>query len=241
MPTGWRCLVVLNGDAIGRIFTDDPIQPTWGIVQEAYDGTIYPSAVVDTQLLSQLIPQLCANSEVVLGQWYEDTQFDIPALKPEYDGAAIDFTNRPIGAGLENLLRPIPDGYELRQVDAVLFPHCTDYAQSVVAYGSAEKALQKLTGFCLLAGAEVVCEAFAGPAVKGMREMGVATHTAHRRRGLATITCAHLIQACEQIGQQTWWNCAKQNAASVALARKLGYRTEREYRVLAWLNKPEGN
>jgi RimJ/RimL family protein N-acetyltransferase len=43
------------------------------------------------------------------------------------------------------------------------------------------------------------------------------------------------------MGQQTWWNCAKQNVASAALARKLGYRTEREYRVLAWFNKPEGN
>jgi hypothetical protein len=54
-------------------------------------------------------------------------------------------------------------------------------------------------------------------------------------------TCARLIQACEELGHATWWDCAKQNLASVALARKLGYRTEREYRVLAWCQRPGSN
>jgi RimJ/RimL family protein N-acetyltransferase len=38
----------------------------------------------------------------------------------------------------------------------------------------------------------------------------------------------------ELLGYQTYWNCAKGNVASATLARKLGYHTEKEYRLLAW-------
>lgn len=238
MPTGLRCLGVLNGDLGGRIFTDDPLRPTWGVVQEAYDGTIYLGGAINTSLLHQLINNLCTEGQVVLGLWFDDTRLEIPSLNPEYDGAAIDFTNRPIGQGLESLLRPIPDGYELQRVDEQLFVRCAEYEQSVAALGGPEKALEKLIGFCLMDGNEIVCEAFAGVAIMGVREMGVATHKAYRQRGFATLTCAHLIHTCEQMGYQTYWNCARQNLASAALARKLGYRTEQEYRVLAWFQKP---
>ena len=51
------------------------------------------------------------------------------------------------------------------------------------------------------------------------------------------VTCAHLIRDCEARGYQTYWNCARQNLASAAVARKLGYRTEKEYRLLAWFKR----
>jgi RimJ/RimL family protein N-acetyltransferase len=42
------------------------------------------------------------------------------------------------------------------------------------------------------------------------------------------------IRACEGLGYRTYWICARQNRASAAVARKLGFRTEREYRLWAW-------
>lgn len=89
-------------------------------------------------------------------------------------------------------------------------------------------------GYCLMREDIILCEAFAGPLVDGLIEIGVGTHESHRRRGYATLTCAHLIRACEEKGYRTFWNTNKQNLASKALARKLGYRTEQEFRVLAW-------
>jgi RimJ/RimL family protein N-acetyltransferase len=87
---------------------------------------------------------------------------------------------------------------------------------------------------CLLRGEEILCEASTGPAVNGLIELGVITHEPHQGQGYATLTCAHLAHQCEQRGYQTYWNCAKQNVASAAVARKLGYRIEREYKLLAW-------
>ena len=104
-------------------------------------------------------------------------------------------------------------------------------------YGSVEQALEWGYGLCLLREGELLCETFAGPAANGIIEMGVETMPHHQKHGYAHITCAHLIQRMEAQGYQTYWNCAKQNLPSAALARKLGYRTEREYRLLAWFKK----
>ena len=101
-------------------------------------------------------------------------------------------------------------------------------------FGSNEVALDHGLGYCLLDGEAVVAEAFAGPNVGGALEMGTITHEAYRRRGLGTVACARTILECERLGYRTWWNTAVQNAASAGLARKLGYRTERQYRLLAW-------
>jgi predicted GNAT family acetyltransferase len=70
--------------------------------------------------------------------------------------------------------------------------------------------------------------------VMGVRELGVTTQKAYRDQGFATITCAHLITLCEQARSATYWDCAKLKWASVALARKLGFRNQREYKLLAW-------
>jgi predicted GNAT family acetyltransferase len=92
---------------------------------------------------------------------------------------------------------------------------------------------------CLLHGSETVCEAYADMEIKGIRELGVTTHKAYRRQGFATITCAYLIKLCEESGSSTYWDCARFNAGSVSLARKLGFQNQREYKLLAWFKSPE--
>jgi RimJ/RimL family protein N-acetyltransferase len=104
-------------------------------------------------------------------------------------------------------------------------------------FGSVQQALEWGYGLCLMHGDELLCEAFAGPAANGIIEIGVETHPHHMRKGYATITCAHLIHEMELQGYITYWNCARDNLPSAALAHKLGYQTEKEYRLLAWFKK----
>ena len=105
-------------------------------------------------------------------------------------------------------------------------------------FGSAEAALLLGFGLCLVhpssVGQKLLCEAFAGPAALGMIEIGVDTREDYRQRGYGTITCAALIAECEKRGYPTYWNCDKRNQASLALARRLGYRDGQEYHLLAW-------
>jgi len=104
-------------------------------------------------------------------------------------------------------------------------------------YLNHEDALNDLMGFFLMKDDEILCEALAGPVVLGTREMGVDTSESHRQLGYATITCAKLIDTCEQQGLQTYWNCNQANIASTKLARKFGYQTEKEYKLVAWYQK----
>jgi RimJ/RimL family protein N-acetyltransferase len=147
----------------------------------------------------------------------------------------VDFTQRE---GDLTPLLAVPEGCELRRVDAALFERLPGRDWTVSIFGSAEKALAQGLGYALLVDGEVACEAFAGPQADGVIEMGTGTAEAYRGRGYATVTCAHLIRACEARGEQTFWNAAEGNAGSVALARKLGYRVEELFDVVAWGRQP---
>jgi predicted GNAT family acetyltransferase len=100
--------------------------------------------------------------------------------------------------------------------------------------GGVEIWEKKHIGYCLIKDKKIVAEASAGPPALGMYEPGVFTQETHREMGYGTIVSARLLQEIEKLGGQTYWNCAKQNTASAAIARKLGYRVEKEYRCIAW-------
>jgi RimJ/RimL family protein N-acetyltransferase len=83
-------------------------------------------------------------------------------------------------------------------------------------------------------GDELLSEAPVGPPALGLYEPGVITQEAHRGKGYATIVTAYTLHEIESSGGRSYWNCAKQNLPSAALARKFGYRIEKEYRCMAW-------
>jgi GNAT superfamily N-acetyltransferase len=237
LPAGFRCFAVLEGSAVGRILTDDPLHPTWGAVQEGAFGTVYPGGDLDQPTWRRLIADLRADGEVLVGLWPDDQRIEQLPAERDYDGFTLDFTGRPIGAGLDNFLQKLPDGCEVQPLDRRLFERSEDRDFYSGLYGSAERALEHVSARFLMCGDEICCEAYAYFAALGTIEIAVSTREPYRRRGYATIACAALIQECERQGYQTYWNCAKQNLASADLARKLGYRAEREYRLLAWYSR----
>jgi hypothetical protein len=234
MPAGFRCFAVLAGDAVGRILTDDLARPTWGAVQEGAFGTVYPGGALTQSTWRELIASLREDGDVLVGLWPDDDRILQLLPAPDYNGFTLDFTNRPIGVGLEAQL---PDGYSIHNLDRALFERSADRDFYSNLYGSADQALEKLSARFLMRGDEIFCEAYAYFAALGTIEIATATGEPYRGRGYATLTCAQLIQDCEARGYQTYWNCAKQNLASAAVARKLGYRTEKEYRLLAWFKR----
>jgi GNAT superfamily N-acetyltransferase len=237
LPAGFRCFAVLDGTVVGRVLTDDPYQPTWGAVQEGAFGTIYPGGDLDPLTWRRLIADLCTDGDVLIGLWPDDPRIqELPAY-PDYDGFTLDFTDRPIGAGLDRFVRQIPAGCEVRTLDRRLFERSADRDFYSALYGSADRALERLRGRFVTIGDQICSEAYAYFAALGTIEIATSTHESYRSRGYATIACAALIQDCERQGYQTYWNCAKQNLISAGLARKLGFRSEREYRLLAWFKR----
>jgi hypothetical protein len=236
-PAGLRCIAVLDGIRPGNIFTDDPKNPTWVVVWESTFGALYPAGKVSVSLLSVLIQKFREERMVFLGLWIDDVL--LGSIQPEFDqeGRVLEFYNRIQDGRLQILIEQLPKGAEFRTVDKNLIERSVNRDLHLTGYTSPESALEDLTGFFLMKGDEILSEALAGAAVMGTREIGIDTPEPYRQRGYATITCAKLIQYCEQQGMQTYWNCNKNNAASIALAHKLGYQTEREYKLLIWDKK----
>lgn len=229
-PAGLRCQAVLDDRAAGAIFTDHPETPSWGVVQEAAFGSLYLGGHPSSALLAQLISDLRLKGDVLVGLREGDPRWSLFPSAPDYSGYTLEFTERAAGSALPE----VPHGCVLRRLDHSLSKQILDRNLLIRMFGSIQNALEWGYGLCLLQGDELLCEAFAGPSAGELIEIGVETQPRHMHKGYGTLTCSHLISFMEQQGFNTYWNCAKQNLPSVALARRLGYQTEREYRLLAW-------
>ncbi len=229
-PAFLRCQAVLNGHAAGRIFTDHPETPTWGVVQEAAFGSIYLAGEIQASLIKWMISDLRLQGDVLVGLWQDDPRWSLLPTAPQYSGDVLEYTDREAGLGLPGL----PVGCVLRRLDPTLSKQIVGRNMLIRMYGSVQEALKWGYGLCLMRGDELLCETFAGPAANGMIEIGVETQPHHMHKGFATLTCAHLIHEMERQGYQTYWNCDKNNQPSAGLARKLGYKTVKEYHLLAW-------
>lgn len=232
-PAFVRCQAVLDGHAAGWIFTDHPETPTWGLVQEAAFGSLYMAGTLQAGVLHHIITTLCDQRNVLVGLWQDDPRWSLLPANPAFTGYTLEFTDHETAQKLPD----IPQGCKLKRLDQSLSKQIVGRNYLIHTYGSIQKALEWGYGLCLVRGDELFCETFAGPSANGVIEIGVETHPHHLRKGYASVTCAHLIHEMEKQGYTAYWNCAKENLPSAALARRLGFRTEKEYRLVAWFVK----
>jgi RimJ/RimL family protein N-acetyltransferase len=232
-PVAIRCFGVLDGSIRGQIWTNDPARPTWAAVQEAAFGTLFLGGRPDASQVHKLVEELRQAQYVALAIWPDHPYNQLLPPAPDFDGWELEFTNRALGEGVEPL-PAVPENCELRPIDATWFERCRYRDHYAAYFGSAERTLEQGFGFCLVRGQELLSEAFAADAAVGMIEIGTITGESYRRRGYGAVTCSHLIRECEARGYSTYWNCSKDNQPSAGLARRLGYRREREFRYVVW-------
>ena len=234
-PASLRCFSVLTGFDTGKILTDDPDSASWGAVWEPGDGGLYLAGALDAATIVHIVATLRYDGDVVIQFWDDDPIVNLLPPEPEYVGSALEFLDRPTStADLEAIVHQLPASYTLHRMNRELLQRSLWYEDTIRRHVSAEAFLARSLAVCLMHGNTMLCEASTGVSINGVRELGVITQEQYRGRGLATITCAYLIQLCAQAGDSTYWNCSATNVASAAVARKLGYQSEREYRLLAW-------
>lgn len=150
----------------------------------------------------------------------KDTHFDVPALK--------------------NNLLLLPEGYELRQIDAELYDRCLENpatADFVSSFADKEAYLRDGRGVVIVKNGEIVSGASSYTRYKEGIELEVDTVEAERRKHLALVSCSALILNCLEEGLYPSWDA--QNWDSVRLAEKLGYEFDHEYTVYE-LEKTKG-
>ena len=231
-PTMPRAFNVLEGLNRGQILVDYPSQPTSAVVRDGMYGTLYFGGTMSAVLLASLVQNFRRIGEVGIGCWLDDPLNKMIPPDFDYDGRTYYFTERSSPEDRRSF--ELPAGYRLLPRDEHLFPRSFDYQSTLDMFGTVENVLKHTLGVVILQGNTLVCEAATGPPTRGMIEVGVTTAEPYRGQGFATLACARLIEMCEEQGNRTWWDCAKQNTPSVRLARKLGYRDEPEYRYVWW-------
>jgi GNAT superfamily N-acetyltransferase len=238
LPTRPRAVAVLDGALAGRVWTDVLETPSWAVVIETADGTVFAGGAVTADTLRGVMAEATTMSgDLIFGFTGPDDPIRLllPG-DPYYLGRAIDFTERiPPVDEAELATHPVPEGLALVPLDAELLPR-TEWAEDTLhAFGSPQAWSALGIGRCLVdPSGTVVAQGMAGPLARGVMEMGVWSHPSYRRRGLGTLVSLHTAIACESIEARVWWNANADNTASIAIARRIGFQRERPYDLVAY-------
>ena len=131
---------------------------------------------------------------------------------------------------LQDMVKMLPKGYELKPIDDRLYDKCLESpatADFVSAFESKDKYLEYGRGMVILKDDKIVAGASSYTRYKEGIEIEVDTVEAERRKHLATVACSALILNCLKEGLYPSWDA--QNKNSVHLAEKLGYEYWHDY------------
>jgi GNAT superfamily N-acetyltransferase len=227
----------LAGRAPGRAYIDSLRRPQACVIAMNYSFVFFggvPTADFERKALIEL------KKDRDLYVVWSGGRSRVPKKPPADDIVdRIEYRRRE-NRGPLHLASLIADGSvgEVRRIDAALFKRCHWRGEVIKATGSATKFLKHGFGFCLVADDVILSEAYACFWGGGSVEIATVTHPDHRGKGYAPAICAHLIQACEGLGLETYWSCDVQNRASIQVAAKLGFTDTRAYRLLHYNHAP---
>ena len=154
--------------------------------------------------------------------------------RTHFDHSSLDITH------LRKLKEGLPDGYTLKKLAIDMLPQIhQEYAIQIQMYfGKIENLVKSGFGFCILDGNDRLAS-YAYTPFPFKNEFEIQVHTMnspqYRRKGLATIVCAALIEHSLEKELVPHWDAA--NESSVKLALKLGYTNPITWE--AYYYKPE--
>lgn len=141
----------------------------------------------------------------------------------------------------------LPEGYSVRRVDRgmlddpeILFPDSLgEWMDFEGVWWTKENFTSKGISYAVLQGNEVA--AWCTPdCVAGDRiDVGIMTHPAHRRQGLAAVAVSATIEECLNQGfSAVGWHCNIDNIGSWKTAEKVGFERNREYAYYYYIYDP---
>ena len=163
------------------------------------------------------------------GAWAELIEKCLPSAK-KVTRYAIRKDTRFDTSLLEGIAGTIPEGYELRKIDAEIYDLCLKDPVTrdfVSSFDSKEQYLEIGRGMVLMKNGIIVSGASSYSRYREGIEIEVDTVPEERNKGLAAIVCAALILDCLEEGLYPSWDA--QNLTSVHLAEKLGYELDHAY------------
>ncbi|MHA1309039.1 MAG: GNAT family N-acetyltransferase [Candidatus Heimdallarchaeota archaeon] len=139
---------------------------------------------------------------------------------------------------IRKLKNNVPDGYEIVKINNKLIDMFNENTiQKIKRFcGTIDKFRKNGFGFCALYDGKIAAEiSNGGITYKNAFEIDIETHPDHRRKGLATLLAAFMIEYSLENGLDPRWDAA--NKPSETLALKLGYTNPEEYKVTIYVEE----
>lgn len=229
-PVLWA---VLKGRHSGKAVVDDLQNPIQCVLRTDALLTFY-SRQISQAFLNEAIAHFRALGPIWL-VWPATSSLHPPDFENVRIVQRLEFFGYdPQSRILTDLRRQLPPAYRIRTTDRQLLNRCKWRDEMAFYCGSVENFLANGIGLCMMLGDEIIVEAYASSLGDTRAEIGAITREAYRGRGYAPITCAYLIDACEQKDFHAYWSCDQDNTASIRVAQKLGFQHERAYQILGY-------
>jgi GNAT superfamily N-acetyltransferase len=226
---------VIAGSSPGAVYVDHPEQPSAAWVSSA-EGCYLAGDPENATFVNALRDMLAVTflaepgSDLYLTvdspRWERQLAFIVPhrSLFREHRR---HYTCRSV---LLDWRARLPDGYTMRHIDAQLLAepglHIPEHIQSWMAanWGSPAAFLANGLGACTLHGDQIVAWSLADCIAGDHCEIGIHTAPAYRRRGLASLTAAAMVEQCLAHGiVAVGWHCGEENTGSWKTAEKVGF------------------
>lgn len=247
----------IEGNNPGRIFVDEAEQPrtAFALTVEGYLLAGEHDNPTTNEALRCLLKEKIFTGEVfVNGDWSmslavhpETWEAKLPELIPTHEVEKNDryhYLCRTVKFDWRNNM---PEGYTIHRVDRALLDDdrfvfsgpLGEWMDFEEMWWTVENFLSKGVSFCVVQGQEAVswctCDCVAGDQI----DVGVITHPAHRRRGLATVAVAATVEHCLSHGfSVVGWHCNARNVGSWKTAEKVGFQRNREYAYYYYMYDP---
>lgn len=232
-PSAPMLFPMLEGRCPADIRVDDGAAPTQCLIRNGI-GVTFASRAISQAFLEEALTDLRETRGVYLISDPETPRAWNPP-PPDLEVERLEFrTFDRRSPGYRDALAEPSDGLELHDMDTVSFERCMWRDEMLGLCGSAEILFCHGFGVLLCRDGEVLAEGYAPLLGRGTMEIGVVTAEEHRGNGYATLVAAHAIARCLRKGLVVAWSCEIDNPASAAIARKLGFGSERTYPMLAY-------
>jgi RimJ/RimL family protein N-acetyltransferase len=139
-------------------------------------------------------------------------------------------------SSIPNFSEMLPEGFELKRMDADLFVKYSKEIDSsyINLWGSPNNFVSNGFGFCIMKDNEFVSICNTYYVRQGFAEIDIITKEQFRKQGFALITCSEFIKHCVNNNIKPIWDCDDGNERSKALAEKLGFQSVETYQMHWW-------
>jgi len=135
----------------------------------------------------------------------------------------------------KNWRESIPEGFSIKRIDQDIVDSIKDNKEFVdyikFAWTTLDSYFEKGLGYCAVTENDFAAICISVFASENEREVGIKTFPGYQRKGLAYLTASAYIEECLMNDLIPVWSCFSENAISIKLAEKIGFKIEASHPI----------